>query len=560
MAYSLCGSLLEKLNKDRLGEKLYCDIIIVTDNMKFHCHRFLLGSVSGYFQGLFRNRFKDSRKHELVIYYPAVYDIHSSAIELVYTYIYTERIDLTDGNIWPVLLTSEYLDIKQLKLVCFEYLKSVLSKKTWLGIYSNTKLLNISNISQYCMKAFISIWSDFKFDSLSDIAFTELKEFLKDYQQYKQPYHSFSLIQFWISYKRSERLQYLVTLLNYVDFKFMGSHYIRNVVLKEKLINDHQDILKVIKGILSNGTQRNSQNPMLLLLGGSQNHRKERTMKYGTKIRESISCCDPVCSCDASAIAFNDNKIYVAGGRKSLSCIQIYNIDADSWHVNPCKLQNPRRHATASVVNGRWLCVAGGENASGAMVTKIEVFEIDDTGSVSPTDEKLLTGSASSARFCHAAVSPPQSNQLFLIGGAVRNGNIVLPLYSCQMINIETKMMSTLASLNTARCAPAAVIYHDSIIVLGGCNDQAQIVPSVESFSLAAPWIWVTWTQQFPAMAHPRWLHCACVVDGRLFVIGGRTVDNTVDSSVEVYDPATEMWTLNYDIDIPKGLCGAVSV
>jgi len=50
------------------------------------------------------------------------------------------------------------------------------------------------------------------------------------------------------------------------------------------------------------------------------------------------------------------------------------------------------------------------------------------------------------------------------------------------------------------------------------------------------------WEEATP-MRRPRAAHTSAVVDGKLYVIGGVTIDVTdVDATVEVYDPATDRW------------------
>ena len=49
------GVLLEKLDQDRVVEKKYCNVTITVDDCSFQGHRFLLGTVCGYFRQIFND-------------------------------------------------------------------------------------------------------------------------------------------------------------------------------------------------------------------------------------------------------------------------------------------------------------------------------------------------------------------------------------------------------------------------------------------------------------------------------------------------------------------------
>jgi len=59
-------------------------------------------------------------------------------------------------------------------------------------------------------------------------------------------------------------------------------------------------------------------------------------------------------------------------------------------------------------------------------------------------------------------------------------------------------------------------------------------------------------------MPTPRWSLSASVVNGKIYAIGGLTV-NAALSTVEEYDPVTDTWTKKANMPTPRGdLCTAV--
>jgi N-acetylneuraminic acid mutarotase len=76
-----------------------------------------------------------------------------------------------------------------------------------------------------------------------------------------------------------------------------------------------------------------------------------------------------------------------------------------------------------------------------------------------------------------------------------------------------------------------------------GCGAPAAAPTSVPPTATATPMsIGGIWTTKAD-MPTPRWEHYTCVVDGKIYVIGGAGPVYQTLGTVEVYDPATDTWT-----------------
>jgi N-acetylneuraminic acid mutarotase len=73
------------------------------------------------------------------------------------------------------------------------------------------------------------------------------------------------------------------------------------------------------------------------------------------------------------------------------------------------------------------------------------------------------------------------------------------------------------------------------LYALGGSNGNA--LNTVEAYDPATN----TWTTKAP-MSTPRWEFASGVISGKIYALGGITV-NMKFKSVEAYDPATNTWT-----------------
>ena len=99
-----------------------------------------------------------------------------------------------------------------------------------------------------------------------------------------------------------------------------------------------------------------------------------------------------------------------------------------------------------------------------------------------------------------------------------------------------------LAAMNETRSGLSAVLFNDSIIVVGGVDINGRSMSSVECYSFSSK----KWSRM-PPMLKERYVHCACVFDGKVFVVGGESTN-----SIEFYDPSVSSWTLHKNLDIPR--------
>nr|XP_039267739.1 influenza virus NS1A-binding protein homolog [Styela clava] len=90
-------------------------------------------------------------------------------------------------------------------------------------------------------------------------------------------------------------------------------------------------------------------------------------------------------------------------------------------------------------------------------------------------------------------------------------------------------------SLNEARYGASATATEEGIYVMGGYNVNSNTIDSVEFRSFVTK----TWMMLKP-MKNARAQFSSCVIDGKVFVIGG----NGNPANIEEYDPETKEWKI----------------
>jgi N-acetylneuraminic acid mutarotase len=115
------------------------------------------------------------------------------------------------------------------------------------------------------------------------------------------------------------------------------------------------------------------------------------------------------------------------------------------------------------------------------------------------------------------------------------------------------------ADIPTRRNGHAAAVVNGKIYVIGGEPSPQASLATVEEYDPAKD----TWTRKAD-MPTKRTFLCACTVDGKIYAFGGVTAGipgaDWNPSAVDVYDPATDTWATRGGMPTPTCLAGACVV
>lgn len=134
------------------------------------------------------------------------------------------------------------------------------------------------------------------------------------------------------------------------------------------------------------------------------------------------------------------------------------------------------------------------------------------------------------------------NGKLYVFGGstAAFSGAVV----NAAVFDPATSVWTALAPLRTARGGATAQALNGKLYLIGGLDGSGSSLASVEVYDPATN----TWSAA-PAMGTRRDNPGSAMLGGKLYVFGGRTREasgttvNGTLSSVEMYDPATNLWT-----------------
>jgi hypothetical protein len=203
-------------------------------------------------------------------------------------------------------------------------------------------------------------------------------------------------------------------------------------------------------------------------------------------------------------------------------------------------------HSATLLADGRVLVVGG--QTVGAPIQTFASAELYDPASGTWS----ATGSLATGRENHFAIR--LQNGKILVGGG-RTIQQPSQLSSAELYDPATGAWSATGSMSTARDLPTAVMLSDGRVLVSGGLGPGAGAPALASAEIYNP-ATGTWTAT-GAMTVARASHAAVrLANGRVLVAGGSSgtlASPQLLSSAELFDPATNTWSLTGSFATPRG-------
>jgi N-acetylneuraminic acid mutarotase len=237
----------------------------------------------------------------------------------------------------------------------------------------------------------------------------------------------------------------------------------------------------------------------------------------------------------APAATVVNGKIYVIGGGESPSAtnyngaeafntVEEYNPVTDTWSAKS-PMPTARWCHSSSVINDKIYIIGGAEADCypfdiGCAITSIEVYDpAKDTWTV-------VNGATPRPMMNHCAVV--LDDKIYIIGGELAGYSHNVNVYDPQ-----TNTWTQKNDMTSGKSDFSAVVLNDKIITIGG--DLGDVVTIVGDMQIYDP-LNDTWTTTNTPLITPRVGLKSCLVDGKIYAIGGLlSWGATGSSSVEVY-------------------------
>jgi N-acetylneuraminic acid mutarotase len=228
--------------------------------------------------------------------------------------------------------------------------------------------------------------------------------------------------------------------------------------------------------------------------------------------------------------------IYAMGGWTNaggfFQTVEAYDPNTDTWEKK-ANMPSARDCFPAVAVNGAIYAIGGGNGGAMSVVEAYDpVKDAWERRSNMPTSRWAL--SASDA-----------NGIIYAIGGGAGQAGGLAPLSTVEAYNPETDKWEEKADMPTPRDALSSSTVNGKIYAIGGrpgYPGRGTPFSTVEEYDPKTD----KWTQKTD-MPTPRWGLSTCVVNGKIYAIGGNN-GNAPLSTMEIYDPVTDKWIKETDM------------
>jgi N-acetylneuraminic acid mutarotase len=234
-----------------------------------------------------------------------------------------------------------------------------------------------------------------------------------------------------------------------------------------------------------------------------------------------------------------DGKIYAIGGWKNesayLSNVEVYDPVTDTWDTTKTPMPTSRSGMGCAVVNGK-IYVIGGWNPS--ILSTVEVYDpVTDTWDTTKTTMPASRGFVSARAV---------DGKIYVIGGTHGLSTILQGLSTVEEYDPVTDTWTSKSDMPTRRWSLGTCVIDGKIYAIGGIVGYPSISDAVEVYDPVTD----TWSEKTP-MPTRRYAMSTSYVNGKIFVFGGWHLCSAgypMYKIVEEYDINTDTWLRKSDM------------
>jgi PKD repeat protein len=236
-----------------------------------------------------------------------------------------------------------------------------------------------------------------------------------------------------------------------------------------------------------------------------------------------------------------NNRIYIMGGL-GMSEVEEYDPLTDTW-TKKADILTSRQALSACAINGK-IYATGGVSVTDKVYATVEEYD--------PVSDKWTEKTPMpTARFNHVSVA--FDGKIYVIGGHMDFG-VSEPYNSIEIYDPETDIWTTrlAGDVFVPRWGLSACVIDGKIYTIGGSNSISMPINSLHTVQEYDP-VADTWKNTSP-LPTARFHASIASVNNRIYVFGGSVNENQMAlQSVEAYDPLTDTWEIKTPMPVGTG-------
>ena len=520
------NKVLEYVNESR-KKGFHTDVCIKAGEKSFQAHRLILSCCSGYFRTVFLTDTKEKYGNTVEIE-----EVDATSLELLIYFIYTGKLDINQKNVFELLPASDYLQIDEAQQLCLHFLSNSISIETWFKILKMTDLYQNNYILHKAFPflnnnfALISSKIDFKLQSKPNLLY--LLSHLDSCRVNQRLLYD--AITGWVKHEESRKDDF-AELFQILDLNKFSSSFLTDTISTDTLVIENHLCTRLVMNALSIKLHEViSNNPSKILSIGGYITPAEVCIVYNND--QEVYPALPDHFFPHFSLKY-DNFVYCHGrcyDSKSYKVFRMKLYEAKmKWEEVYVASREVIRDSSAAVVYKNGIAVTGSSYQSSKSA---EFFDPS-------LNQWSVLPSMNSSRREHSLVSC--NGCLFCLGGTDEyddnfdDGRLSA---SVEMLGDVTGTWQHIQPMKTSRIHFAAVNCMDTVYAIGGRNYKCNAIKSVEKYNFKfKKWVNVD------DMNIERWGHSACIMQNKIFVVGGMNINGNVHE-IECYDPSSDNWSI----------------
>ena len=530
-----CPNLLlyAKANRD---DGTFNDITIQTGHLSIGANRMVLSCCSIFFEKMFKSQMKERYESSIIIH-----EIDSTAMKLVIDYMYEGNIIIDNTTVMDILAAADFLQLAEIKLFCFEFLKEHISFDSWYAVLSAAKLYRCDQLQKYTYQ-FITDHLDeiTKSDDFKTVARDDLTSLILNLRENKKTVNErviCKLVIDWTKQEEEERKAVFEDLFQMIRLDEVPLDFLE-CLFEESLVKDNpvcgNAITVALFSMLKTNQQTSKENKSLTIfsVGGSQGIRKVFEILNLSKKDEQKYSDFPYAVRGHCTVQLN-SYVYCIGGCEPRNTGNAYdkvyqiNLNKTDLRWKEVVQLNGKRCMMGAAIFRGCLVVAGGSN--GQCILRTVEFS-DDPLKIWRMGLPLLH------KRCGNALAVCNGS-LYALGGF--DGTTCLSSVERKDYLHTFSGWKYVAPMLTPRFGFAVVSLDGCLYAIGGqsVHEEKSAMKTVEKYDPGLnKWTCVS------AMTYKRSFHCACEYDEEIFVIGGIDDSGNTIAEIECYNPSKDEW------------------
>ena len=483
-----CVEMMKRLDIQRRNEQ-FCDVVLEVCNgedlARFKAHRIVLCAASPFFYSALNRDMKESKEGLI-----RLEDTSKIAIEELLEYLYTGHVNVTQHNAFDLFKTADFLVIPSLKEVSSKFIIQTLSSSNCLMLYYLALNYRCIELQE---KARDFIYANFtrvvEHEDFLNLTLKEVEEWiLSDEIRVRGEEDVFQAIVKWTEKRGRGDREKFFELFRHVRLIYLSRNYVLNEIFPHPMVTDDKActafVLDAMKEVSSGSEECFFAQAPRNCLKTTEDCLVvcgvgKRTLCYLPAENKWYDMAEKTKSTGYYHVSASHGKLYSSNRPGPDQAMERFDPVINSWAPLMCYSGLMSNHLTTVVNFQGFLYVIGGEE-----------------------DEEAVS--------------------------------------SVHKYNPDANLWQEVAPMNVSRNAVCAVADKETIYANGGRANK-QMLDVVERFdSKLNSWCRVA------SMLEKKALSSGTVLNSRVFLFGGffsASPQLVVSSSIEMYDPTSNMWT-----------------